>query len=297
VRPDGDALGSLLALGSGCERLGKTVTLVSPDGVPPAYRFLPGWERVVTAAAGPVDLAIGVDADGSDRLGSAEAAVLAAPCVLDLDHHTGPDPYGQIQVVEPSAAATGELVLLLLDELGVALDRELAVCLMTALLTDTGSFRFSNVTPRTLEMAARLVAAGAAPGPIYAAVYERKPPAALRIAGRALAGMAAELEGALVRAALSRADFAAAGAGDEDTDGIVSTLQAAEGARVALLFREQANGEVQVSLRSRDGISVAEIAARFGGGGHHAAAGCTLPGPLPEAVAQVTAAARARMAG
>jgi phosphoesterase RecJ-like protein len=295
VHPDGDALGSLLALGLGCHRLGKEVILLSPDGVPATYRFLPQWQRVVTAASGPVDLAIGVDADGSDRLGSAEAAVLAAPLVIDIDHHTGPDPFGDVRLVDPTAAATGELVLALLDALSVSLDQEMAVCLLAAILTDTGSFRFSNVTPRTLEIAARLVAAGARPGPIYEAVYERKPPGALRIAGRALAALQTELGGALAWTALSRADFAAAGADDEDTDGIVSALQAAEGARVALLFREQVNGEVRVSLRSRDGTSVAAVAALFGGGGHAAAAGCTVPGPLSEAVARLLAATLTRM--
>lgn len=295
VRPDGDALGSLLALGLGCEQLGKQATLLSPDGVPAPYRFLPRWERVVRAASGPFDLAVGVDADGSDRLGSAEAAVLAAPRVIDIDHHTGPDPYGQIQFVDPSAAATGELILSLLDELEVRLDVDLAVCLLTAILTDTGSFRFSNVTPRTLAAAARLVEAGARPGPIYEAVYERKPPAALRIAGRALAGLGEDCGGRLVWAALSRADFEAAGASDEDTDGIVSTLQGAAGARVAILFREHVDGEVRASLRSRGGPSMAELAAEFDGGGHHAAAGCTLPGPLPEAVRRLLAAARRRL--
>jgi phosphoesterase RecJ-like protein len=295
VRPDGDALGSLLALGLGCMALGKRVVMVSPDGVPDAYRFLPLWECVATAAEGEFDLGIGVDADGSARLGSVEAAVLAAPQVIDLDHHIGPAPYGNIQVVDPSAAATGELVFALLDELGVPLTLEIAVSLMTAILTDTGSFRFSNVTPRTLSMAARLVEAGALPGPVYEAVYEQKPAAAVRIAGRALAGLQAEHGGQLVWSALSCADFAAAGATDEDTDGIVGHLQAVKGARVILLFRELADGEVRVSLRARDRTNMARVAQRFGGGGHAPAAGCTLPGPLAEAAARVVSAALEEM--
>lgn len=296
VRPDGDALGSLLALGTGCESLGKSVAMVSVDGVPESYRFLPGWHRIRTDPSGAFDLAVGVDADGSSRLGAAEAAVFAAPQIIDIDHHTGPAPFGGIHVVDPTAAATGELVLQLLDELGVLLTEEIAVALMTAILTDTGSFRFSNVSPATMAAAGRLVAAGARPGPIYEAVYERKPLAALKIAGRALDGIHAEKGGALVWTALSQADFRAAGATDEHTDGIVGQLQGAEGARVVILFREEPNGEVRASLRARGGPNVAEIARRFGGGGHAAAAGCTLPGPLPHATRQLVDAALAALA-
>jgi phosphoesterase RecJ-like protein len=290
VRPDGDALGSLLGLGLGCEQLGKSVVLLSPDGVPERYRFLPTWERVVTAAEATFDLAVGVDADGRERLGSAETAVLGTPCVIDIDHHTGPEPFGDIQWVEPTAAATGELVARLLDTLEVPFTREIACCLMTAILTDTGGFRFTNVTANALRLAARLTELGAPPAPIYQAVYEQKSLPAARITGRALAGMVATAGGALAYAALSGADFAAAQASDEDTEGIVNELRAVAGVRAALLFREEPDGQVRVSLRARDRTDMAAVAARFGGGGHRAAAGCTLPGPLEHAVRQVVAA-------
>jgi bifunctional oligoribonuclease and PAP phosphatase NrnA len=297
VRPDCDALGSLLALGLGCEAIGAPVTMVSADGVPAAYRFLPHSERVVTTARGVADVAVGVDADGSARLGSAEAAVLAAPVVIDIDHHTGPAPYGNLVLVDPHAAATGEIILELLDALRAPLTREIAICLMAAVLTDTGSFRFSNVTPETMRMAARLIEAGAEPGPIYQAVYEQKSVPALRLAGFALEGLRTERGGELVWAALSQVEFAAAGASDEDTDGIVGHLQGAGGARVAMLLREQAGGEVRVSLRARDATDVAAVARRFGGGGHHAASGCTLPGPLPVAARRLVEAALAALDG
>ena len=175
IRPDADALGSLLGLKHGLEQLGKSVQAISPDGVPSLYRFLPGWEEVRTAAASPVELAIGLDADGSDRLGSAEATVLAAPVVIDIDHHTGPDPFGQVQVVDRTAAATGELVLNLLQELGVTVTPQIACCLMAAILTDTGSFRFSNVTAATFQAASLLVEAGARPAEINDDVYGTRP--------------------------------------------------------------------------------------------------------------------------
>ncbi len=296
VRPDGDALGSLLGLGLGLERLGKRVLMVSPDGVPELYRFLPHHERVVTAAAGAFDLAIGVDADGSRRLGSAEAAGLAAPFVIDVDHHSGQEPYGNLHLVDPRRSATGELVLAVLDELGVRLERDLAVCLMTALLTDTGSFRYPNVTPETLRIAARLVEAGALPGPIYEAVYEQKPLAAVRLAGLALERAETGRGGELVWSALARADFADAGATDEETEGIISELRAVRGARVAILIREESDGQIRASLRSRDGTNVARIAQQFDGGGHPGAAGCSLPGPLADASRRLVQAALAALA-
>lgn len=186
LRPDADALGSLLGLGAGLRRLGKDVTLVSPDGVPELYRFLPGWEQIVPGAMGEWELGIGLDADGSDRLGSAESLILAQPRVINLDHHTGPDPYGDIQVVDSSIAATGELVYLLLQELEIAPDAEIAACLMAAVLTDTGCFRFSNTTAETFRIAAALREAGATPGAVYDAVYGRRSFGATLLLGRLL---------------------------------------------------------------------------------------------------------------
>lgn len=290
VGPDADALGSLLGLAHGLRALGREVQAVSPDGVPQLYRFLPGWRDVRTSSSPGFDLAIGMDADGSHRLGSAEAAVLSAPCVIDLDHHTGAARYGHLQVVDPTAAATGELVFELLGELGVRIDESIACCLMAAILTDTGSFRYSNVTPATFRVAAELVAAGAAPGPIYEAVYGSRPFEAGRLLGRLLSRMERSEDGRVVWSALGAADFRAAGAGSMQTEGFVEQLRMAEGSEVAIFLREEAGGEVKVSLRSRSGLNVAQIAAGFGGGGHAAAAGCTLAGPLEEATRRVVAA-------
>lgn len=290
VRPDADALGSLLGLRHLLAGLGKHVCAVSPDGVPQLYRFLPGWEEIVTDAAGRWDLGIGLDADGSDRLGPAEAAVLACPVVIDLDHHTGPDPYGQIQVVDPTAAATGELVYHLAVELGAPVTPAIARCLMAALLTDTGSFRFTNVTDETFRIAAALVAAGAHPAPVYEAVYGSRPFAASRLLGALLAGLQRSAGGRIVWGSLEVTQFQALGLETDATEGFVDQIRMVEGCEVALFFREEASGEVRVSLRSRGAVNVARAAECFGGGGHAAAAGCCLPGPLDRAVPPVLAA-------
>jgi bifunctional oligoribonuclease and PAP phosphatase NrnA len=291
-RPDADALGSLLALAGGLDQLGKRVQAVSPDGVPPLYRFLPGWQRIATAARGKPDLAIGLDADGSHRLGTAAPSVLAAPCIIDLDHHTGAARYGHICVVDPTAAATGELVYALLGELQVALTLETATCLLAALVTDTGSFRFSNTRAETFDIAADLVRHGAHPGPIYEAIYGTRPFAASRLLGRLLAGMERSPDGKIVWGVLALSDFDAAGVEPDSAEGFVDQIRMVEGSSVAIYFREDRDGGVRVSLRSRGDVNVARVAEEFQGGGHAPAAGCTVPGPFDKGVRRVLDAVR-----
>jgi phosphoesterase RecJ-like protein len=298
VNPDGDAIGSLCAMGLGCEALGKRVAMLSPDGVPEHCALIPGADRVLsTTAERDFDLGIGLDADGSDRRGPAEPILLSAPVVIDIDHHVGAERYGQIQLVEPSAAATGELVyellrILLEDRVSPAI----AEGLMAAIVTDTGGFRYPSVTDRTLEVAADLIRLGAHPSPIVERVYGRRSYSATRLLGEALAGVQRAVGGRFAWATLDREAFQRAGAREEETDGIVTEVRAIEGVGVAALLREEPEGTVRVSLRSRDGTDVAALAERFGGGGHRAAAGCTLPGPLSAAVAAVRGAVEEVMA-
>lgn len=290
IRPDADALGSLLGLCLGLEQLGKQVVAASADGVPEAYRFLSGWERVVTSPGGSWDVGIGLDADGSDRLGALEALILAQPVVIDIDHHTGPDPFGHVQLVDCTAAATGELVYELLRELDVRITPEIAVCLMSAILTDTGSFRFSNVTANVFRIAGELVEAGASPSPIYEAIYGSRPYGATLLLGRLLSRVQRSEDGRVVWASIGQEDFCSVGVGSEATEGFVDQLRMVEGAEVSVFLREEVNGEVRVSLRSRGTFNVARIAEEFRGGGHVPAAGCTLSGPLEEAERRVIAA-------
>lgn len=295
VRPDADALGSLLGLKLGLEKLGKEVTALSPDGVPALYRFLPGWEGVRTAAVGSWELGIGLDCDGSDRMGPVERVVLGPPVVIDIDHHTGPDPFGQIQVVDRTAAATGELVYELLRHLGVEIDTPIAVNLLAAILTDTGSFRFSNVTPRVMQISAELMEAGAHPSPIYEAVYGSRPFAASCLLGALLSSLNRSADERIVWAGLKQSDFARFGLDTSATEGFVDQIRMVEGSEVAVFFREEPNGEIRVSLRSRGHFNVAAVAEEFDGGGHVPAAGCTLPGPLESAIERVIGAVERRM--
>jgi len=297
MRPDADALGSLLALMLGLEHLGKKVEAVSPDGVPEVYRFLPHWQRLRTKAQAPPDLAIGMDADGSHRLGGAEADILGAPLVINLDHHTGSDPYGHIQVIDRTAAATGELVFELLLLLDVPITEDIANCLMAAILTDTGTFRFSNVTPETFRIASALVEAGAHPTPIHEAVYGKRSFAVTQLLGRLLTGIQRSEDGKVVWGCLTQPDFQALGLATSDTEGFVDQIRMVDGGEVALFFREERSGEIRVSLRSRGNVNVAKVSEQFGGGGHVPAAGCSLFAPLAEAVERVLAAVNQEIQG
>ena len=187
INPDGDTLGSMIALTLGLEHLGKNCTMLSADGVPAIYEFLPETDRIITRSEPQGwDLAIVLDAGDITRVGAVAETVLAVPVLMDIDHHVTAGQFGQVRLLDAVAAATGEIIYDLLLALGAPLTLPIAECLLCALLTDTGSFRYMNVTPRTLEIAAEMVRIGASPNPIAEQVFENKPFAAQKLLGRAL---------------------------------------------------------------------------------------------------------------
>src|SRR3990172_5386985 len=269
VEPDGDTLGSTLALALALESLGKMVIVASEGGVPPAFAFLPGADRVVR------DLP-------------------PAPLIIAIDHHESHIPYGHLEDWDPAAAAAAEQVADLIRALGVPLSPAIASALLTGLATDTGVFRFPTVRPHSLRLAAELMEAGAPLAEIVAAVYEQRPLSANRLLGYALLRTAVAADGAVAYSTLSEAVQRAAGALPDDGAGIVGALRTMKGVKVAILFEENGD-DVRVSIRTRDGVRANAIAETFGGGGHPGAAGCTLPGPLADAVPQVLAAAETEL--
>ena len=283
-RPDGDAIGSALGLRLALSRLGKRVVTVARSGVPRHYRFLPGADQVQRdAPATGHEVVIAVDCDGRDRFDGPPGALESAEVVINIDHHAGTPDFGDIRLVEPGRAAVGEMILSLLDELRVPLDAAIATCLYCAIGTDTGFFRFANATPSAFEAAARLVRAGADPQAIAAKSWEEKPLAAMTLLGRALASLEPLRDGRLLVAELGPQDYAASGAQSEDSEGIIERIKFTAGSQVATLLRDEGRGEVHVSLRSTNGLDVATVARKFGGGGHPTAAGCTLRGDLATA--------------
>jgi len=284
VSPDGDCLGSTLALAHALHARGQHAVVASSDGVPEMYRFLPGAGQIVTELPPdePFDAAVFMECSTPDRAGVLAARAVGVPLWINIDHHVSNGGYGDLILYEPSAAAVGELVTPIVQALG-PIDPPTATCLLAALLTDTGSFRYASVTPRTLRIAADLVEAGASPGDVYTQVYENRPAAALRLLGMALSRLEISADGRVAWTAVTQEMLRASGASMEESEGIVGALRAIGGVQVALLFKEEPDG-IRVSLRGRPGVRAHVIAEAFGGGGHAAAAGFTAAGPLPDVV-------------
>ena len=304
VNPDGDTLGCVLALTHALKALGKDVTPLSADGVPDIYRWLPGAEWVQTGTERrDFDLAIVCDAGALVRIGrSVVPVVQSAPLLLDIDHHVADGPFGDIRILDSGAAATAELVWQLIRVLSIATERdlankEIADCLMTGLITDTGSFRYMNVTPLTFLLAARLQRLGALPAPISELVFENRSYASIKLLGRALDSVQVSENGQVAWGHVTAQDLAQLNASDADTEGIVNHIRAINGVQVGILFREIPGMKVRISLRAREGADVNKIANVFGGGGHKLASGCSLEPPLADVEQAVVAEALRQIAG
>ncbi len=291
VKPDGDTLGAGLALGLALERIGKRVCYFQQDPVPRTLRFLPGAARVSREL--PKDLpadALFVFCDMSDpaRAGS----FLPAPArenVLDIDHHLGNTLFGALNYVLPAECSTGTCVMHLLRGLNVEIDAEIATCVLTTIMTDTGGLMHSNTSPEALELAAALMRRGADKERITREIFGNKRVAATRLLGRVVGAMQFGHDGRYCWSCVDDATLAACDADGEDTEDMVNVLLGQEGVEVAALFKAY-DGEVRVSLRSAGRVNVQAAAASLGGGGHFRAAGMEYAGALHEAVAAVDAA-------
>ena len=291
--PDGDALGSLLAVSLALRQLGKDAVMYLPGEtpLPQEYAFMPladlGRERPADAAE---RVLLAVDCAKEDRIGD-ESVRSGAPLVLDIDHHHDNTRFGDLNLIVADASSTGEVLRDVFAELGVELTPELAEPLYIALVTDTGRFQYANTTPKSLRLAAELVEAGADVHAVFQKVYESVEFAKLKLLARAL-GRAEVLEGGrIVVSHLLRTDFAEVGAAEPYSEGIIDYLRAVEGAELAVLIREQLHGSPHAhkgSLRSSiDELDVSVIARSFGGGGHRQAAGFSSDAPLEEIVERI----------
>jgi bifunctional oligoribonuclease and PAP phosphatase NrnA len=284
IHPDGDAIGSLLALGWLLKALPEppAVILACADPVPPVLQFLPGADEVITEPpAGPWDAIVSLDASDAARLGSIYRPALYPPApIIVLDHHITNLRFGTLNYVDPTAAATAQLVLRLADALGITVGAEVALCLMTGLVTDTLAFRTSNVDAAVLADASRLAGYGISIAELVERTLSDQPVAILRLWGLALSDL--RLEDKVVWSVLTREMRATAGVTSEEDGKLVSQLINTAEARAAVLFNEQPDGEVEVDLRARPGYDIAQVALSLGGGGHPQAAGCTLTGTWME---------------
>jgi phosphoesterase RecJ-like protein len=303
VRPDGDALGSELALAAVLEQLGKDVLVANAFAVPPHYRFLapPGRFRqlgieVTAAEIERREVLIVVDTMAWGQLG-AMADVLRTTRLkkVAIDHHVSGDDLGGLAFQDAQAEATGRLVIEAADALGVRLTPEIAVPAFVALTTDTGWFRFSSTRPETFALAARLTAAGAKPDAVFQALYENNRLARLHLQGVALSRSQTELDGRLIVSWLTQADFVACQALASESEDLINATLSVGSTQAAVFLVEQPDGRVKASFRSRCDVDCARVAEQFGGGGHRKAAGAMLPGPMREALARALDAMRAAM--
>lgn len=294
LNPDGDTLGCALALRAALAEKGKRVITLSSDGVPDIYRFLPGAERVLPATdERGFDAAVVCDTGSPDRIGRAKEAVFSARVIINIDHHVTEGTFGHIRIQQPRAAATAEIVYRLLKVMGAPITPGIATCLLTGIITDTGLYRYMNVSPTTFRISAALLEAGASPAQIAEEVFERRSLPSVRLLGRALEHLQQEEEGRLVWSYVTYDDFTALGASDEDTEGIITQLRSVRDSVVLALLREVKPGRVRVSVRSRDErIDMAKLAERFGGGGHRMAAGFWVEDTIEEAKQRVIEALR-----
>jgi phosphoesterase RecJ-like protein len=293
VSPDGDGIGSGLGLALGLAALGKEAVLHMADPVPGYLGFLPGQDRVRSGGANDEswDVLVTLDCGEWERLGEAPGDRALMGTVINLDHHRSNEHYGDLDVIDPAASATGLMAYHLLRELDAPVGAETALCLYTAIATDTGFFRYSNTDVATFEAATELVRAGASPYAVHHALHENNPPSRLRMMGEGLRRLAFHAGDRIGMIALDSEAFAAADATAEDAEGLVDLPRSVASVEVAVLLRPTPEGTAfKVSLRSKKQVDVSQVAEQFGGGGHARAAGCRLDGPLDQARDRLVAA-------
>jgi len=281
-RPDGDALGSSLALACALREMGKKVVHYNPDPSPYNFRFLPGADRVVNRIpkAARFDVTFVCDTSNPERLGpDVPASRQRRGIVVTVDHHDEAG-LGDVRLVDPDAAAVGVLVWRLLQHLGHPVSHDVAHGIYASILTDTGSFRYDSTDPESLSITGELIAAGVRPWEMASRIYESQPAARLRLLAQVLATLEVTHDGRFAALSVSRQMLHDAGATDEMLDGFVNHARSVDGVEVAALFVEQADGTVKVSMRSRGNYDLAELGQRLGGKGKHNAASVVVEGEL-----------------
>lgn len=285
VRPDGDALGSLLAMAFMLRRMGRQADAYCQDPVPHLYAFLPGADTVLRGVPpnSRHDAAILLDCGDLPRVGPQLARkIRELPMVISIDHHATSKPFGHACWIEPGASSTCEMLFDLFGHLPAAVDPEIATHLYTGMLTDTGSFRFSNTNRRVLEIAAKLVEAGAEPARIAERVFDSALPQTLKLLARVLSTVSFHADNQLATAELSLGMLEETSTTPAESEGFINHLRSVEPVRMAMMFREDESGVVHVSTRSKGSVDVAAFAQRHGGGGHKRAAAFRVRGGIQE---------------
>jgi phosphoesterase RecJ-like protein len=278
LSPDGDAVGSLLAMGSLLRDQGKEVTLACEDPVPESVAWLPGISEIARQANGSVDLVIALDCSDRDRMGKVYEDRLMSVPLLNVDHHITNTQFGTLNWVDPSCVATAQMVLHLAQALGWQVTEPVAVCLLAGLVTDTRSFRTSNVDSAALCTALQLMEAGASLGQVARRSMDQQPLARVRLFADAVNGL--HLEDGILWTRVTRAMRQRRAVPDNGASGLSNYLAGVREAQVVVVFTERDNGTIDIGFRAAPGYDVSRVAVSLGGGGHPMASGCTLSGDL-----------------
>lgn len=284
IDPDGDALGTQLAFGQYLRDLGKRVFLLRDSAIPDKYQFLPGIGEIATATSISglldIDTAVVLECPSIDRMGTARRFLSDTVRVINIDHHRDSNEFGAVNWIDTRASSVGEMVADYFQAVGYIPNRDVATQLYTAILTDTGRFRYQSTSPHTMRVAADLVEFGAEPRHVCDNVYYNLKPTTIKLIGKVLNNVEFHAFGQVCLLSLTKDMFASAGAEEYESDGLVDFTMFNKGVIVGVLLKDAPNGTTKLSLRSSDGVNVAAIAAEYGGGGHFNAAGCSMDKPL-----------------
>ncbi len=283
--PDGDAVGSSLAMANFLSSLGKEVTIFSCDPLPDNYRFLPLADSVLYEIPDTYyDICFILDAGDLLRAGVNQADCGHFGKIINIDHHPDNKNFGAINLVDSRASATGALVYRILTAAGHVVDYNTALCIYTAIVTDTGSFRYSNADQEAFHISGQMVAKGINPWFVTEKLYESQPRQRLELLSLALSTLHVADRGDIASITVTLDMLAKTGATPDLTDGFINYPRSIKGVEVAVFFREIEKGVFKVGFRSKGNVDVSSLAAVFGGGGHHNAAGCKISAPLEEAM-------------
>ncbi len=288
--PDGDAIGSSLALASFLRNLGKDVTVHYQDSVPDLYTFLPGTDSVLSHIPDQhFDVSFVLDIGERKRAGKEFCDFSRVTTTVNLDHHLSCEHFADYNLIDSQAAATGILVYRIASAYGYRFDRDTALCIYAAVITDTGSFRYSNANREAFTVAGEMIECGVNAWDVAEQLYENQPQKRLELLAKCLPTLDVFRDGLAASVTVTCDMYAASGAGAELTDGFVNYPRSIRGVEVAIFFRQLDETKFKVGFRSKGKVNVAAFSARLGGGGHHNAAGCTVEGTLDEVKSQVYA--------
>lgn len=292
--PDGDALGAMLGLALALRRMNKHPDTACQDPVPTTFHYLPGAGQVVSQPTGEYDLIVSLDCSAVRRMGTPYQSLSPQGKdipIINIDHHVTNLSFGELNWVDPTAVATAEMILELMEMMGVPLDADMATCLLTGIVCDTRGFRTANTSPKVMAAATRLMEVGANLTEITDRVFSHRPLAAVRLWAQAF--QETHMEGRILWSVITREMRTRSGYDTEGNANLVSLLGDVNEADIAVVFAEKDSGEIDVSMRAATGLDVSHVALSLGGGGHPQAAGCTLKATLQEALDTVLPALQA----